>query len=67
MSDKLQQAITAIKSGQKQVGQQLLARVIQEEPNNEVAWLWMSAVVDEDKRGYCIEHALKINPNNLQA
>lgn len=67
MSDKLQQAITAIKSGQKQVGQQLLARVIQEEPNNEVAWLWMSAVVDEDKRGYCIERALKINPNNLQA
>lgn len=67
MSDKLKQAITAIKSGQKQVGQQLLARVIQEEPNNEVAWLWMSAVVDEDKRGYCIERALKINPNNLQA
>lgn len=67
MPEKLQQAIVSIKSGDKQLGQQLLAQVLQEEPGNEQAWLWMSAVVSEDKRQYCIERVLKINPNNQQA
>lgn len=67
MSEKLQQAIASIKSGNKQHGQQLLAQILQAEPNNETAWLWMSAVVDEDKRKYCIERVLKINPNNQAA
>lgn len=64
VSEKLQQAIANIKSGNKNQGQQLLAQILQTEPNNETAWLWMSAVVDEDKRKYCIERVLKINPNN---
>lgn len=67
VSEKLQQAISSIKSGNKQHGQQLLAQILQAEPNNETAWLWMSAVVDEDKRKYCIERVLKINPNNQAA
>lgn len=67
MSDELQQAITLIKSGKKQDGQQLLLQIIKSEPNNEQAWLWMSIVVSEDKRRYCIEKALSINPNNQQA
>jgi MFS family permease len=67
MSEKLQEAISSIKSGNKQLGQQLLAQIIQAEPNNETAWLWMSAVVDEEKRRYCIERVLKINPNNQAA
>lgn len=67
MSEKLQQAITLIKSGKKQDGQQLLLQIIKSEPNNEQAWLWMSVVVSEDKRRYCLEKALSINPNNQQA
>ncbi len=67
MSEKLPIAIEAIKSGNKQLGQQLLAQVLQSDPNNEQAWLWMSAVVDEDKRKYCIERVLRINPNNILA
>jgi hypothetical protein len=67
MSEKLSLAIKTIKEGNKQLGQQLLSQVLQSDPNNEQAWLWMSAVVDEDKRRYCIERALKINPNNQQA
>lgn len=67
MSEKLQQAISSIKAGNKQLGQQLLDQLLQEEPDNELGWLWMSAVVSEDKRRYCIEQVLKINPNNKQA
>lgn len=67
MSEKLPIAIEAIKAGNKQLGQQLLAQILQSDPNNEQAWLWMSTVVDEDKRKYCIERVLKINPNNILA
>lgn len=67
MPEKLQQAIINIKSGNKQLGQKLLAQVLQEQPDNELGWLWMSAVVDEDKRKYCIERVLEINPNNQTA
>lgn len=67
MSEKLPIAIEAIKAGNKQLGQQLLAQILQSDPNNEQAWLWMSAVVDEDKRKYCIERVLRINPNNILA
>lgn len=67
MSEKLQEAISSIKSGNKQLGQQLLTQIIQTEPNNEIAWLWMSAVVSEDKRRYCVERVLKINPDNQAA
>jgi hypothetical protein len=65
MTDKLQQAITAIKSGDKKTGQQLLAEVIKSDPGNENAWLWMSDVVEHDEnRLYCLRQVLLINPNN---
>lgn len=67
MSEKLPLAIEAIKAGNKQIGQQLLAQALQADPNNEQAWLWMSTVVDEEKRKYCIDRVLAINPNNPTA
>lgn len=67
MSAQLQQAITLIKSGKRQDGQQLLLQTLKSEPENERAWLWMSTVVNENKRRYCLEKALSINPNNQQA
>ena len=42
MSDALQRAIAAIRSGDKETGQRLLAQVIRNDPHNENAWLWMS-------------------------
>jgi flagellar basal body-associated protein FliL len=67
MSNKLQQAITLIKSDQQQAGQQLLSEILSADPNNEQAWLWMSAVISQDKRRYCLEKVLSINPNHEQA
>lgn len=65
MSDKLNQAITTIKAGDKQTGKQLLIEILKVEPRNENAWLWMTQVVSEkEERVKCLERVLKINPNN---
>ncbi len=68
MPDQLRQAITLIKSGERQKGRQLLAHIIKTNPQNEDAWLWMSSVVDsDDQRCHCLKQILLINPNNLLA
>ncbi len=65
--DKLQEAISLIKSGDRQNGQRLLSEVLKIDPGNELAWLWMSTLVAGDKKRFCLEKALSINPNNIQA
>jgi len=71
MSDPLhalQQAIAAIKAGDKAAGRRLLAGVIRNDPRNEAAWLWMSAATDSDEqRRACLERVLAINPANPTA
>jgi hypothetical protein len=68
MPDKLQQAITAIKSGDKETGKQLLIEILKVDRRNEVAWLWMTKVVDsQDERIKCLQNVLKINPDNEAA
>jgi hypothetical protein len=68
MSDNLQRAIAAIRSGDKAAGKRLLAQILQAEPGNQTAWLWMSAVVDTDEeRAHCLERVLEINPHNETA
>ncbi len=65
MSDKLQQAIAAIKSGDKATGKRLLIEALKTDSHNENAWLWMTKVVNSDKeRIKCLENALRINPDN---
>jgi len=50
MTDLLQQAIAAIKAGDKVKGQQLIAQVLKADPRSESAWIWMSGIVDTDKQ-----------------
>jgi hypothetical protein len=65
MAVSLELAIAAIKAGRKQEGRQLLNLLIQQDPNSEMAWLWMSSVVDTDEqRARCLYHVLSINPRN---
>lgn len=66
-SDKLERAITLIKSGDKKGGQNLLVDIVNADPHNEIAWLWLSSVVEQDKRLFCLEKVLSINPNNIKA
>ncbi len=68
MSDTLEQAIAAIKAGDKSMGGQLLNQVLQTDPRNETAWLWMTAVVGSDEeRRKILEYVLSINPDNETA
>jgi len=65
MAASLELAVTAIRSGRKEEGRQLLNLLIQQNPNNEMAWLWMSSVVNTDEqRARCLYHVLAINPDN---
>ncbi len=64
----LQQAITAAHAGQRDEARQLLLRVLNERPRSELAWLWMSTVVDEpDERAFCLRRMLAIRPNSKYA
>ncbi|HLF26560.1 MAG TPA: hypothetical protein VJG32_09495 [Anaerolineae bacterium] len=64
-STSLEQAITAIKAGDKQNGRWFLAQALQTDPGDDKIWIWMSAVVDSDaQRRECLERALSINPHN---
>ncbi len=64
----LQEAITAIKKGDKATGKKLLIEVLHADPQNETAWLWMSTVVEDlNQRKECLEKALTINPDNQNA
>jgi tetratricopeptide (TPR) repeat protein len=65
--EKLQQAVALIKSGDKEGAQRLLFESISSDPDNEAAWLWLVSAVPPEERIFCLEKALTINPNNLQA
>ncbi len=65
MDGKLAQAIASIEAGNRQTAASLLAKLLREDPRNESAWLWLAAALtDPDRRRYCLEKALAINPAN---
>lgn len=64
----LNQAIVAIRAGDLDGGRKLLESVLETDPKNENAWLWMSAAVStDDERRHCLQQILNINPDNAQA
>ena len=68
MTVTLQDAIDVIQAGDLARGKALLAKVLQQDPSNEAAWIWMSGTVEDiDQRRYCLEKALEINPANAAA
>jgi len=65
MDNLLQQGISAAKAGDRARAFQLLKRATQDSTMAEQAWLWLSGVVDIDaERLFCLDNALRINPNN---
>ena len=63
--DKLNSAIAAFKSGDKNVALQILSDLVKSEPNNENAWLWLSAsLTNTEQKIFCLNKVLSINPNN---
>jgi len=68
MTANLQLAIQTIKDKDYDYGRKLLEEIIEENPDNENAWLWMSQVMQTDQERYdCLTQVLRINPNNKYA
>ena len=68
MVANLQLAIQKIKEKDYDDGRKLLKEYIEENPDNENAWLWMSQVMQTDQERYdCLTQVLRINPNNNYA
>lgn len=63
-----ERAIALIKQGNVAEGAKILSTIIKTEPDNEQAWLWMSACVgDREKKIYCLQRVLQINPSSNAA
>lgn len=68
VNELLQEGIRAAKGGQADKARQTLEQVIEQEPRNEMAWLWLSSVVETDEQCMaCLENVLAINPDHQVA
>jgi len=66
--DELEQGIKAAKNGDKAKARDLLYAVVDKEPRNETAWVWLSYAVESvEDRQVCLENVLTVNPTNQYA
>ncbi len=64
----LKQGIEAARSGDRGEARRLLAQAIKVNPRSEVAWLWMSGVLEKpEDRIRSLQQVLNINPQNEMA
>jgi len=63
-----QEAVEALREGNKTKARDLLTGLLKENQNNATYWVWMSAAMDSAKeRVYCLQTAFKLDPNNATA
>lgn len=60
-----QEAVDALRQGNPPRARELLTQLIKSDQNNAAYWIWLSAAVDQPKeRIYCLQTALKLDPEN---
>jgi tetratricopeptide (TPR) repeat protein len=64
-AEALEKAIRVARAGRKDEARELFLDIVESDPHNETAWIWLSGLVDslEDRIIAC-ENALTINPTN---
>ncbi len=68
MNELTQQGITALKSGDRAGAHQLFTAALKQNPDDAVAWLWMTGVLNSDsERIQCLRQVLRIDPGNQAA
>lgn len=68
VADTLTEAIAAAQAGNRDEARAALIRVLEADERNELAWLWLSGVMDTpEERRICLENVLTINPANSHA
>jgi tetratricopeptide (TPR) repeat protein len=64
----LEQAKEAVRRGDRNTARDLLTRLLKIDQNNATYWVWLSAAVESPKeRIYCLQTALKLDPDNVAA
>jgi hypothetical protein len=64
----LRQAIALIEAGNADAGRDLLLRFVRDNPNSEIAWLWLATVaIDTSRKRMALQRVLMINPGSMQA
>lgn len=67
-ADTLHRAIAAARDGRRDDARALLLHLLEADPRNERAWLWLSGVVDDSEDvKICLENVLALNPSNPRA
>ena len=60
--------VAAARAGQKRVAAGLLTRAVRLDPQGEMAWLWLSGVLDDPhQQAFCLRTVVKLNPQNQHA
>lgn len=64
----LHQAVQLARNGKRAEAREIFLRIIENDPRNELAWMWLAGLVDslEDRITAC-ENVLAINPSNEKA
>ena len=63
-----QEAMDALRDGNKARARELLTGLIKEDQNNVEYWIWLSAAMETAKeRMYCLQTAFKLDPENAAA
>lgn len=66
--DILKEVRSALEAGQRARAKDLLTRLLRQDKNHAEAWVWLSAAVDTTReRIYCLQEALRIDPDNQAA
>ena len=67
-SEQLGNAITLVKNGYKDNARVILFQIIQDDPHNETAWVWLVETMTNDAdRVAVLEQCLKYNPESIMA
>lgn len=65
---QLAEAVRLSRQGQDAEARRLLVQILERQPSNEQAWLWLGRILpDIAQRRYCLERVLKLNPESSQA
>lgn len=68
MNPRLEQAINEVKAKNFSAGRGLLLEILQSDPKNETAWLWLAFTFkNPEKREKALRKVLEINPHNETA
>jgi tetratricopeptide (TPR) repeat protein len=68
IDEKLREAESLYKEGNKAQAAKLLAEIVRQDPNNYMAWYGLALSLDEyDKIIYCLKKVLSLNPSHQKA